>query len=148
VQDSSYLRDNGIDFTTDSQTGTSWATLAIYLPLPVLIIGWLLFARRRGGVGAPNQVMGFGKAAAKRVNIDQPQVTFNDVAGVDEAFEELQEIKEYLSDPAKFTRLGAKMPTGVLLYGSPGSNSSLNPPAASSAVMRALYLPVRFAVSV
>jgi cell division protease FtsH len=121
-----YLSSNGVDYTTESSSGSTWVTTFIYLLFPALIIAWLLFARRRGAMGnAANQVMGFGKAGAKRVSLDQPRVTFADVAGVDEAVEELQEIKEYLSDPAKFTRLGAKMPTGVLLYGPPGTGKTL-----------------------
>jgi cell division protease FtsH len=123
---STYLRANNIDFTVDAQRGSSWATLALYLLFPAILVVWLLMARRRSAVGgAANQVMGFGKAAAKRVSLDQPRVTFADVAGVDEAIEELQEIKEYLSDPGKFLRLGAKMPTGVLLYGPPGTGKTL-----------------------
>jgi cell division protease FtsH len=121
-----YLRDNNIDFTTDAQTGSSWPTLVLWLVFPGIIILWLIFARRRGAVGgAANQVMGFGKATAKRVSPDQPRVTFADVAGVNEAIEELQEIKDYLSDPVKYIRLGAKMPTGVLLYGPPGTGKTL-----------------------
>jgi cell division protease FtsH len=121
-----YLRSNGIDFTTSSgSSGTSWGALLIYLLLPAVIVIWLLMARRRAVGGVGNQVMGFGKATAKRVNVDQPRVTFDDVAGVDEAVEELQEIKDYLSNPTKFTRLGAKMPTGVLLFGPPGTGKTL-----------------------
>ena len=123
---STYLRDNNVDFTVDPQTSSSWPTILLYLLFPAVLIIWLVIARRRTGVGGTaNQVMGFGKAAAKRVSMDQPHVTFADVAGVEEAIEELQEIKEYLSDPGKFLRLGAKMPTGVLLYGPPGTGKTL-----------------------
>ena len=69
--------------------------------------------------------MQFGKSKAKLVNKDTPQVTFADVAGVDEAVEELQEIKEFLADPAKFQAVGAKIPKGVLLYGPPGTGKTL-----------------------
>ncbi len=123
----SYLRANGVDFITDNQSGTNWGSLILWLLLPAVFIIWLVIARRRAGVGggAANQMMGFGKATAKRVSLDQPRVTFADVAGADEAVEELHEIKEYLSDPDKFIRLGAKMPTGVLLYGPPGTGKTL-----------------------
>ncbi|MCL6106239.1 MAG: ATP-dependent zinc metalloprotease FtsH, partial [Actinobacteria bacterium] len=72
-----------------------------------------------------NKVMSFGKSRAKRMSIDQPKVTFTDVAGVDEAVEELQEIKEFLENPRKFQNLGAKIPKGVLLYGPPGTGKTL-----------------------
>src|SRR5216117_4333356 len=69
--------------------------------------------------------MAFGKAKAKLVSKDQPKTTFADVAGVDEAVEELEEVKEYLENPAKFQAMGAKVPKGILLYGPPGTGKTL-----------------------
>ena len=69
--------------------------------------------------------MSFGKSKAKMVSKDQPKTTFADVAGVDEAVEELQEVKEYLANPAKFQAMGAKIPRGVLLVGPPGTGKTL-----------------------
>src|SRR5918998_5551288 len=93
--------------------------------IPFLLIGvvfWFILSRMQGG---GNRVMGFGKSKAKLISKDMPQVTFADVAGVDEAVEELQEIKEFLAEPAKFQAVGAKIPKGVLLYGPPGTGKTL-----------------------
>ena len=95
------------------------------LLIPFLIIGvifWFLLSRMQGG---GSRVMGFGKSKAKLVTKDTPQVTFADVAGADEAVEELHEIKEFLAEPAKFQAVGAKIPKGVLLYGPPGTGKTL-----------------------
>jgi cell division protease FtsH len=75
--------------------------------------------------GGGNRVMAFGKAKAKQVSRDMPKVTFKDVAGVDEAVEELREIKDFLAKPQKFRAMGAKIPKGVLLYGPPGTGKTL-----------------------
>jgi cell division protease FtsH len=101
-----------------------WGSL-FSLIIPFLIIGlvfWFLLSRMQGG---GSRVMGFGKSRAKLISKDMPQVTFADVAGVDEAVEELQEIKEFLSEPTKFQAVGAKIPKGVLLYGPPGTGKTL-----------------------
>ncbi|GGC04903.1 ATP-dependent zinc metalloprotease FtsH [Cellulomonas carbonis] len=97
--------------------------LSIMLPF-IIILGlfWFLMSRMQGG---GSRVMQFGKSRAKLVSKENPQVTFADVAGVDEAVEELQEIKEFLADPAKFQAVGAKIPKGVLLYGQPGTGKTL-----------------------
>ncbi len=104
---------------------TSWwsSLLSFFLPM-VLILGifWFLLSNMQGG---GNRVMSFGKSRAKLVNKESPQVTFADVAGVDEAVEELEEIKEFLAEPAKFQAVGAKIPKGVLLYGPPGTGKTL-----------------------
>ncbi len=93
------------------------------LPL-LLILGlfWFLMGQMQGG---GSRVMNFGKSRAKLVSKDMPKVTFADVAGADEAVEELQEIKEFLAEPAKFQAVGAKIPKGVLLYGQPGTGKTL-----------------------
>ena len=82
---------------------------------------WLLSSMQGGG----SKVMQFGKSKAKLVNKETPTVTFADVAGADEAIEELHEIKEFLQDPAKFQAIGARIPKGVLLYGPPGTGKTL-----------------------
>lgn len=94
--------------------------------VPFLIIGvffWWMMSRMQGSGGGG--VMNFGKSKAKPLSKDHPQVTFADVAGVDEALEELEEIKEFISEPAKFHAVGAKIPRGVLLYGPPGTGKTL-----------------------
>ena len=104
---------------------TSWWVSILSLVVPfVIMIGlfWFLMSRMQGG---GSRVMQFGKSKAKLVNKENPQVTFADVAGVDEAVEELQEIKEFLAEPARFQAVGAKIPKGVLLYGQPGTGKTL-----------------------
>ena len=103
----------------------SWwgSLLSIVLPFVILIaLFWFLMSNMQGG---GSRVMSFGKSKAKLVTKESPKVTFADVAGVDEAVEELQEIKEFLSEPAKFQAVGAKIPKGVLLYGPPGTGKTL-----------------------
>jgi cell division protease FtsH len=92
------------------------------LPFALLIFLLFFFMSQMQGGG---RLMNFGKSKAKAVTKDMPQTTFADVAGADEAVEELQEIKEFLSDPAKFQAVGAKIPKGVLLYGPPGTGKTL-----------------------
>ncbi|HEX9313778.1 MAG TPA: ATP-dependent zinc metalloprotease FtsH, partial [Actinomycetota bacterium] len=93
--------------------------------LPFLIIIGIFFFLMQQMQGGGNRVMSFGKAKAKVVTKDQPKITFNDVAGVDEAVEELEEIKEFLESPTKFQQMGAKIPKGVLLFGPPGTGKTL-----------------------
>ncbi|PFG37307.1 membrane protease FtsH catalytic subunit [Flavimobilis soli] len=93
--------------------------------VPFLIIGVLFFFLMSRMQGGGSRVMGFGKSKAKLVGKESPQVTFADVAGADEAVEELHEIKEFLAEPAKFQAVGAKIPKGVLLYGPPGTGKTL-----------------------
>ena len=99
-------------------------TLLVSL-LPVALIIFLLFFFMGQMQGGGNRIMNFGKSKAKMVSKDMPQTTFADVAGADEAVEELQEIKEFLAEPAKFQAVGAKIPKGVLLYGPPGTGKTL-----------------------
>jgi cell division protease FtsH len=104
--------------------GSSWTgLLTLLLPL-LLIIGFMVFMMRRMQ-GGGSKVMSFGKSRAKRVSADSPKVTFKDVAGADEAVEELHEIKEFLENPKKFQQLGARIPKGVLLFGPPGTGKTL-----------------------
>lgn len=92
--------------------------------LPFLIIGVLFFFMLNSAQGG-NRVLGFGKSKAKVASKDTPKTTFTDVAGCEEAIEELQEIREFLSEPGKFQAVGAKIPKGVLLYGPPGTGKTL-----------------------
>jgi cell division protease FtsH len=101
-----------------------WVSLAFQLlPIILLVALFLFFMNAMQGGGS--RVMQFGKAKARQVSKDQPKVTFADVAGADEAVEELQEIKEFLESPAKFQAIGAKIPKGVLLFGPPGTGKTL-----------------------
>ena len=110
---------------TDDPPQQNWvfSLLATIIPL-VIVLGlfWFLMGQMQGG---GSKVMQFGKSKAKLATKDTPKVTFADVAGVDEAVEELLEIKEFLSEPAKFLAVGAKIPKGVLLYGPPGTGKTL-----------------------
>ncbi len=90
----------------------------------LLIIGVLIWLMNRTQ-GAGGRVMQFGRSKHKTVAKDQPKTTFADVAGVDEAIEELEEVKEYLQHPGKFQAMGAKIPRGVLLFGPPGTGKTL-----------------------
>jgi cell division protease FtsH len=93
--------------------------------IPFIIIGVLFFFLLNSVQGGGSRVMQFGKSKAKIANKDTPKTTFHDVAGCQEAIEELEEIKEFLSEPAKFQAVGAKIPKGVLLYGPPGTGKTL-----------------------
>jgi cell division protease FtsH len=116
--------DPPIEVTTDQQSDSIWTGLLVSLLPTVLLVGAFLLVMnvlQGGGKG----VMQFGKSRAKQVGKDEPSVTFADVAGCDEAVEELQEIKEFLQDPARFQAIGARIPKGVLLYGPPGTGKTL-----------------------
>jgi cell division protease FtsH len=93
--------------------------------IPFVIIGVLFFFLLNSVQGGGSRVMQFGKSKAKIANKDTPKTTFRDVAGCEEAIEELEEIKEFLAEPAKFQAVGAKIPKGVLLYGPPGTGKTL-----------------------
>ena len=104
---------------------TTWWSSMIQLLVPALLLGgimWWLIGRMGGGRGG---AMGFGRSKAKVGSKEMPDVTFADVAGEDEAVEELEEIREFLSEPDKFRAVGAKIPKGVLLYGPPGTGKTL-----------------------
>jgi cell division protease FtsH len=121
------LEQQGIAFDSKGPGGTSFlATLLVSLLPVLLIVAFVILLMRRmgGGVGGSN-LMGFGKSRARRVEPDAPKIGFADVAGVDEAVEELQEIKEFLAEPKRFRMLGARIPKGVLLYGPPGTGKTL-----------------------
>src|SRR5829696_4142505 len=103
--------------------GSMLGSLLIYLlPLLLLVGLFVMFSRMQGG---SRMGFGFGKSRAKQLSKDMPKTTFADVAGVDEAVEELQEIKDFLQNPGRYQALGAKIPKGVLLYGPPGTGKTL-----------------------
>ena len=100
-----------------------WSSLIWLAPFVLFIVFWIYLMNRMQGGGS--KVMSFGKSRAKRMAVDAPKITFRDVAGVAEAVEELQEIKEFLENPKKFQSLGARIPKGVLLFGPPGTGKTL-----------------------
>jgi cell division protease FtsH len=105
-------------------TGATWWSSLIYILPFLLFIGlWIFLMSQMQGGGS--KVMSFGKSKAKRMSVDAPKITFRDVAGADEAVEELHEIKEFLENPKKFQALGARIPKGVLLFGPPGTGKTL-----------------------
>ncbi len=112
------------DFDVQSKSSSGWLSLLTYiLPFIIFIGFWIFLMNQVQGGGS--KVMSFGKSRAKRMSVDSPKITFRDVAGVDEAVEELHEIKEFLENPKKFQALGARIPKGVLLYGPPGTGKTL-----------------------
>ncbi|HEV2859000.1 MAG TPA: ATP-dependent zinc metalloprotease FtsH, partial [Solirubrobacterales bacterium] len=116
--------EEGVEVTADQQQGSPLLSILInFLPI-VIIVGFFFFLMQQMQ-GGGNRVMSFGKSKARLVTKDQPKITFSDVAGLDEAVEELQEIKEYLEAPQRFQAMGAKIPKGVLLYGPPGTGKTL-----------------------
>jgi cell division protease FtsH len=114
----------GVQYNIESDKSSLILSLLTYV-LPFLIFFgiWIFLLNQVQGGGS--KVMSFGKSRAKRLSADSPKITFRDVAGVDEAVEELHEIKEFLENPKKFQALGARIPTGVLLYGPPGTGKTL-----------------------
>jgi len=120
------LRERGVRFTAQPEERGSFLSQLIISILPfALMIGiWLLVMRQMQN-GAGKGAMGFGKSRAKLLTEKQGRVTFDDVAGIDEAREELQEIVDFLKDPGKFHRLGGKIPKGALLVGPPGTGKTL-----------------------
>ncbi|HET7481661.1 MAG TPA: ATP-dependent zinc metalloprotease FtsH [Actinomycetota bacterium] len=119
-----FVKNQDIPVSADPQQGSVIVSV-IFQFLPILIIVLFFFFMMQQMQGGGNRVMSFGKSRARLVTKDQPKITFADVAGLDEAVEELQEIKEYLEAPQKFQAMGAKIPKGVLLYGPPGTGKTL-----------------------
>jgi cell division protease FtsH len=118
------LEKDGVPFNVESEKSSALISLLEYiLPFALFLGFWIFLMNQVQGGGS--KVMSFGKSRAKRMSADSPKITFRDVAGVDEAVEELHEIKEFLENPKKFQALGARIPTGVLLYGPPGTGKTL-----------------------
>jgi cell division protease FtsH len=118
------LQTHGVAFDSKGTGDSAWWSILTYLLPFLLFFGFWIFLMNQVQ-GGGSKVMSFGKSRAKRMAPDSPKITFKDVAGVDEAVEELQEIKEFLENPKKFQALGARIPKGVLLYGPPGTGKTL-----------------------
>jgi cell division protease FtsH len=118
------LGKKGVETKVEGTGGSSFLSILTYILPFLLFFGfWIFLMNQMQGGGS--RVMSFGKSRAKRMSVDAPKITFRDVAGVDEAVQELQEIKEFLENPKKFQALGARIPKGVLLYGPPGTGKTL-----------------------
>ncbi|WP_225920602.1 ATP-dependent zinc metalloprotease FtsH [Pseudonocardia oceani] len=115
---------NGPAFDVAVRQDSFLTTMLIYL-IPLGLVLLVLFWMMNNAQGGGNRVMSFGKSKAKQLNKDMPKTTFGDVAGADEAVEELYEIKDFLQNPQRYQALGAKIPKGVLLYGPPGTGKTL-----------------------
>ncbi|MDH5363716.1 MAG: ATP-dependent zinc metalloprotease FtsH [Dehalococcoidia bacterium] len=125
------LSDNGVNvgeggISLDVKaSGIDWGMIALQILLPIMLIGALFYFLFRSARGAGTQAFNFGKSRARLSSGNKPTVTFADVAGADEAKEEVQEVVEYLKSPQKFHALGARIPRGVLLVGPPGTGKTL-----------------------
>ena len=118
------LDQNDVAVTVEGSGGSSILSMLIYVLPFLLFFGfWIFLMNQMQGGGS--RVMSFGKSKAKKMAVDAPKITFKDVAGADEAVQELHEIKEFLQNPKKFQSLGARIPKGVLLYGPPGTGKTL-----------------------
>ena len=118
------LQENNVTYDSKGKGSSAWWTILTSLLPFVLLFGFWIFLMNQVQ-GGGSKVMSFGKSRAKRMTPDSPKIGFKDVAGVDEAVEELHEIKEFLENPKKFQALGARIPKGVLLYGPPGTGKTL-----------------------
>jgi cell division protease FtsH len=118
------LQQYKVKYNTNNDGPSIWLTVLTSV-LPIILLVVIMFFFLNQMQGGNSKIMNFGKAKAKRMTRDQPRITFKDVAGADEAIEELQEIKEFLANPGKFQALGAKIPKGVLLVGPPGTGKTL-----------------------
>lgn len=119
------LEQKNVEIKAKQEGSSLWNVVIAFAPWILLIFLWLFLIRQMQGGGGAKGLFSFGKSRAKLITEDRPKVTFQDVAGVDEAKEELQEIIEFLKEPGKFQKLGGKIPKGVLLLGPPGSGKTL-----------------------
>jgi cell division protease FtsH len=118
------LQEHGVDISNKDQTPSIWVNAIVSLLPVALLLGLFLFMMRQMQSGG-NKAMSFGKSRARLLSMQQKKITFKDVAGVDEAKEELKEIIEFLREAQKFQRLGGRIPKGVLLVGPPGTGKTL-----------------------
>jgi cell division protease FtsH len=114
-----------VDIKVKTPSAFDWGTILINILLPLLLIGGLLFFFFRSARGANNQAMRFGRSRARLFPANKPTITFEDVAGVEEAKQELREVVDFLKNREKFQTLGARIPKGVLLVGPPGTGKTL-----------------------
>ncbi len=128
----SLVKDDGLDqskvtveYKKASEAGSLWANAAVTIILPIIIFGALFFFVIRGAQGQGNQAMSFGKSKARLYGNEKDKVTFKDIAGSDEAKQDLQEVVEFLKFPKKFEAVGARIPKGVLLVGPPGTGKTM-----------------------
>jgi len=118
------LREKGVIITVKESSTSTWVSILVNASPFLLLIGFWIFMMRQMQTGG-NKALSFGKSRARLLTSQQKKITFKDVAGVDEAKEELQEIIEFLRDPQKFQKLGGRIPKGVLLVGPPGTGKTL-----------------------
>jgi cell division protease FtsH len=119
------LKDHNVSVTVHETGGSSFISSLLVNALPLLLFGALIFFMYRQGRGTQNQIFGFGRSKPRLHNTEKPTVTFEDVAGEDEAKAELTEVVDFLKEPLKYTRMGASLPRGVLLIGPPGTGKTL-----------------------
>ncbi|MBI2816166.1 MAG: ATP-dependent metallopeptidase FtsH/Yme1/Tma family protein [Acidobacteria bacterium] len=118
------LRNHGVVINVKESSSSSWVSILVNASPFLLLIGFWIFMMRQMQTGG-NKALSFGKSRARLLSTQQKKITFKDVAGVDEAKEELQEIIEFLRDPQRFQKLGGRIPKGVLLVGPPGTGKTL-----------------------
>jgi cell division protease FtsH len=121
------LLENKVKFTGEEPARTPWFLQLLFNAFPVLLLiaVWVYFMRQMQGGGGGRGALSFGKSRARMLNADQVKITFNDVAGCEEAKQEVSELVDFLKDPGKFQKLGGKIPRGVLMVGSPGTGKTL-----------------------
>jgi len=120
-----FLRENKVEFEAAEQAGPPWWAGLLSTLFPILLFVGIIFFMMQQTQGGGNKVMQFGKSRARLLTDEKKKVTFEDVAGTDEAKEELAEVVDFLKEPAKYNEIGAKIPKGILLFGPPGTGKTL-----------------------